>query len=85
MTAAEISASPANGGQVSSTARPDANGYYTLAKVPPNQAYISVRDESGQRLYMEQYWNGTRALTPTPPPPSRRGCQVDQRELRDEQ
>ncbi|ACL38716.1 hypothetical protein Achl_0719 [Pseudarthrobacter chlorophenolicus A6] len=61
VTAAEIYASPANGGQ-GSTARPDANGYYTLAKVPPNQAYISVRDDSGQRLYLEQYWNGTQGV-----------------------
>ena len=61
VTAAEISASPANGGQYS-TVRPDANGYYTLAKVSPNQAYISVRDDSGQRLYTEQYWNGTQGV-----------------------
>ncbi|TVU66207.1 carboxypeptidase regulatory-like domain-containing protein [Paenarthrobacter nitroguajacolicus] len=58
LTAVSISASPSGGGQVSST-KPDANGYFTLTKIPPNQAYISVRDESGQRLYLEQYWNGT--------------------------
>ncbi|MET3903176.1 carboxypeptidase regulatory-like domain-containing protein [Paenarthrobacter sp. 4246] len=58
LTAVSVSASPNNGGQVSST-KPDANGYFTLTKIPPNQAYISVRDESGQRLYLEQYWTGT--------------------------
>ncbi|MGK3649383.1 carboxypeptidase regulatory-like domain-containing protein [Pseudarthrobacter enclensis] len=61
VTAVEISASPANGGQYRTTA-PDANGYYTLTKVPPNQAYISVRDDSGKRLYLEQYWNGTQGV-----------------------
>ncbi len=58
LTAVSVSASPSGGGQVSST-KPDANGYFTLTKIPPNQAYISVRDESGQRLYLEQYWTGT--------------------------
>ncbi|MDR6988618.1 hypothetical protein J2Y66_003122 [Paenarthrobacter nitroguajacolicus] len=58
VTAVSVSASPSGGGQVSST-KPDANGYFTLTKIPPNQAYISVRDESGQRLYLEQYWTGT--------------------------
>ncbi|MFE4196976.1 carboxypeptidase regulatory-like domain-containing protein [Paenarthrobacter sp. NPDC056912] len=58
LTAVSVSASPSGGGQVSST-KPDANGYFTLSKIPPNQAYISVRDESGQHLYLEQYWNGT--------------------------
>ncbi|WP_285240212.1 carboxypeptidase regulatory-like domain-containing protein [Pseudarthrobacter sp. MEB009] len=61
LTAVSVEASPAGGGQVSST-KPDANGYYTLGKVPPNKAYISVRDESGQRLYLEKYWNGTAAV-----------------------
>jgi hypothetical protein len=58
LTAVSVSASPNNGGQISST-KPDANGYFTLTKIRPNQAYISVRDESGQRLYLEQYWTGT--------------------------
>jgi len=58
LTEVSVSASPSGGGQVSST-KPDANGYFTLTKIPPNQAYINVRDESGQRLYLEQYWNGT--------------------------
>ncbi|VDC22248.1 hypothetical protein PSET11_00897 [Arthrobacter ulcerisalmonis] len=58
LTAVSVSASPSGGGQVSST-KPDANGNFTLTKIPPNQAYISVRDESGQRLYLEKYWNGT--------------------------
>lgn len=58
LTAVSVSASPSGGGEVSSTT-PDANGYFTLTKIPPNEAYISVRDESGQRLYLEQYWNGT--------------------------
>ncbi|UKA50782.1 carboxypeptidase regulatory-like domain-containing protein [Arthrobacter sp. FW305-123] len=71
VTAVSVSASPNNGGQVSSTT-PDANGYFTLTRIPPNQAYISVRDESGQRLYLEQYWNGTGTVdtytTATVPP-----------------
>ncbi|WP_405473250.1 carboxypeptidase regulatory-like domain-containing protein [Paenarthrobacter ilicis] len=58
VTDVSVSASPSNGGQVSST-KPDANGNFTLTKIPPNQAYISVRDESGKRLYLEQYWTGT--------------------------
>ncbi len=58
LTEVSVSASPSNGGQVSST-KPDANGNFTLTRIPPNQAYISVRDESGKRLYLEQYWTGT--------------------------
>ncbi|MEC5192779.1 hypothetical protein RCH17_003081, partial [Arthrobacter sp. MP_M7] len=57
VAAVEISAST-NGGQVSSTT-PDANGYYTLTKVPPNLTNISVRDSSGRSLYKGQSWNGT--------------------------
>ena len=83
VTAVSVSASPNNGGQVSST-KPDANGYFTLAKIPPNQAYISVRDESGQRLYLEQYWNGTGTVDTYTHGYRPARCAVDQRELRPE-
>lgn len=58
LTAVQVSASPTGGGQMSTTT-PDANGYFTLNKIPPNQSYISVRDQSGQRLYVDQHWNGS--------------------------
>ncbi|OFI38548.1 hypothetical protein BIU82_04305 [Arthrobacter sp. SW1] len=58
VTEVEVSAYPDEGGQGAS-AVPDANGYYTLDKVPPGKINLVVRDESGKHLYTQQYWNGT--------------------------
>ncbi|OFI38547.1 hypothetical protein BIU82_04300 [Arthrobacter sp. SW1] len=57
-TPLEVSASPSEGGQVVS-ATPDANGYYTLAKVQPGKIELRVTDESGKHLYVNQQWNGS--------------------------
>jgi len=58
VTQVEVSAYPYEGGQGTS-AIPDANGYYTLSKVPPGNVTLSVQDTSGKHLYKGQFWNGT--------------------------
>jgi len=58
LPASRVYAGPAEGGQ-GYYATPDANGYYTLAKVPAGKVNLSVEDTSGKHLFTSQFWNGT--------------------------
>ena len=57
-----VSANPEEGGRGSYTTT-DANGAYTLAKIPPGSTSITASDESGQQLYKQMSWDGTKAVT----------------------
>jgi Carboxypeptidase regulatory-like domain len=59
LTQVTVSAYSQSGDGGDSGVTPDANGYYTLNKVPTGMVNLTVRDESGKHLYAQQSWNGT--------------------------
>jgi len=62
ITASEISISKSTGGDVV-TARPAADGTFTLTGVEAGPSNLMAEDTSGQNLYENESWNGT-ASTP---------------------